>query len=173
MKIGMIKITVIVFVSLVTSHLQADLAGDAARTSAATAAAMLAHENVIKMKREIELKRYPLSQLENATNDVIVREQQQFKKKTVRSHERLVNMQQELKNIEAKADQIIKKTNLQLQDSQQLLAILQQAKLAQEVATAQSAVAKLQAIINDVSELLKSQRAALDNLQKTTAALEQ
>ena len=170
---SMIKITAIVLAGLVTSHLDADLAGDAARTSAATAAAVLAHENVIKMKREIELKRYPLSQLENTTNDVIVREQQQFKKKIVRSDQGLVNMQQELKNIQAKADQIIKKTNLQLQDSQPLLAVLQQAKLAQEVATAQSAVAKLQAIINDVSGLLKSQQAALDNLQKTTAALKQ
>lgn len=172
MKMSLIKITVVLLASMTTTHLRANLAGDAARTSAATAAAALAHENVKKMHREIELKRAPLSALENASQDVR-REHEQFKKKIATMQQRVVGMQQLLKNTQDKADQIIKKTNLQLQDAQPLLAVLQQANKLQDVATAQSAVAKLQATINDVSGLLKNQLAALESLTKTTAALEQ
>lgn len=172
MKMSLIKITIVLLASMATANLHANVAGDAARTSAATAAAAIAHENVKKMYREIELKRAPLGAIENASQDIRL-EHEQFKKKIVTMQQRVISLQQLLKSTQDKADQIIKKTNLHLQDSQPLLAVLHQGNKLNVVATAQSAVAKLQATINDVSGLLKNQQAALENMIKTTTALEQ
>ncbi len=172
MKMSALKITLIVLVCLATMHLQADLAGDAARASAATVAAQYAYDNVKKMFVEIQLKRNPLSQLERATDAGVLSDHQQLKKKKTSIQQKVINMQQLLKSTQSKADQLIKKTNLQLQDLQPLLAVLQQANLAQEIATVQAAVAKLQITINDVSSLLKNQQAALANLEKAAAAFE-
>lgn len=174
MKFGRIKRAVSLIMlctaGLVGLKLHADFLGDQARAGAATKAADVSYENVIKVNREIELKRTPISQVENLFEQL--RQQQvQLKNKINATQKRLENMQQLIKQTDDKINQLVKRAIQKSEAAQPLFTTLKQANLSQEADKQQNAINALQVIINEVSALSKSRKNDLDKYQAAITAL--
>ena len=151
--------------------LRADFQGDQARAGAATRATFTSYNNVAKLIKEINSKRPTISGVENLFDD-LGRKQAQFRGKVTTARQQLANMQQLLKGTQEKITQLGKKADQAVRDAQPHLALLHQAQLIKDVNAAYDASNKLQADINDVSTMFKTEQSNLDKLQATSTALE-
>lgn len=176
MRVGGIQCTVILIVlsaaCMTGFWLQADFIGDVARSAAATRAALLAADNVVKLNREIELKRAPLSQVETLFESLRQRHAQ-LKSKITSTGQRLLNMQQMLTQTNEKINALIKKASQKNQEALPLFTFLQQAAMIKDFQEAQATIGKLQTTINDVSTLFKTEQANLEKLHATLIALQE
>ncbi len=162
---------VLIFVSFNCSMLFADLQGDAARSSAATRAAMFAAQNVVSLNKEIKSK-MPNIIRTNRLFDELQKKKKQWKDQIEKTKKHLLQAQS---LIAATREKITKKANAtqeKIQSTKPLIATLQQANMQNEIIEADQAVQQFQKVANDVSEIFKSEYASLEKINAEITALE-